>query len=353
MPGYESDIQEVGFAAMTPSEELRNPELEARILAALDDATGYLVYADWLSERGDPRGELITVQHAIDKARNRVGQELYARQKALLETHRERFLGPMAGLPRGSVSWELGFINALSSTELDHLPEMLAHPSMRFLRSYSGPAEAAVLLSAAGVRTLGRLTLTGNLGVLPPLPNLESLTITLGIYRALPLLPKLRQLFVTMGNEQFRSIVQPALARLALTLPPGSRLPDPTEWALPELAALDLSTGWPQAGDPPLRAGALEKLLAWIPGRPLKELVLRGFLLPRQQWERLAESKALAQLDTLRLSGTGMDLQAAEALRVRAEAFAHLECLDLRSPTPLPEQAMRRLKSVAGKHWLF
>src|SRR5688572_17110671 len=42
----------------------RNLELEAVIAADPDAVEPYLVYADWLQARGDPRGELIVVHHA-------------------------------------------------------------------------------------------------------------------------------------------------------------------------------------------------------------------------------------------------------------------------------------------------
>jgi len=45
-----------------------NPDLEARIHANPDDRDDYLVYGDWLSEQGDPRGELITVQVKLEDA---------------------------------------------------------------------------------------------------------------------------------------------------------------------------------------------------------------------------------------------------------------------------------------------
>jgi hypothetical protein len=55
------------------------------------------VYADWLQEQGDPRGELIHVQAALelpghDPARR---AELQAREAALLEAHRAQLTGPL------------------------------------------------------------------------------------------------------------------------------------------------------------------------------------------------------------------------------------------------------------------
>src|SRR5262245_60193175 len=42
-----------------------SPKLFADVVAAPDDDAPRLVYADWLTERGNPRGELIVVQCKI------------------------------------------------------------------------------------------------------------------------------------------------------------------------------------------------------------------------------------------------------------------------------------------------
>jgi uncharacterized protein (TIGR02996 family) len=47
---------------------VRDLDFEAAIIADTDDVGAYTVYADWLLERGDPRGELITVQLARETA---------------------------------------------------------------------------------------------------------------------------------------------------------------------------------------------------------------------------------------------------------------------------------------------
>src|SRR5262245_45998875 len=41
--------------------QARNEELEAQIRAAPDEPGPYLVYADWLQGRDDPRGQLIAI----------------------------------------------------------------------------------------------------------------------------------------------------------------------------------------------------------------------------------------------------------------------------------------------------
>lgn len=49
----------------------RNPELEATLAADIDDPVGYLVYADWLEERGDPQASFIRLMCAADGERER------------------------------------------------------------------------------------------------------------------------------------------------------------------------------------------------------------------------------------------------------------------------------------------
>lgn len=63
-------------------------KLLAQILANPADDQARLVYADWLTEHGDPRGELITVQLALAAARSSADKrKLAARERELLEKH--------------------------------------------------------------------------------------------------------------------------------------------------------------------------------------------------------------------------------------------------------------------------
>jgi uncharacterized protein (TIGR02996 family) len=72
--------------------------LERAILAAPDDLGALAAYADWLVEQGDPRGEFIQVQLALEDAnrptdeRNRLRQ----REHELLEKHERDWLGDLA-----------------------------------------------------------------------------------------------------------------------------------------------------------------------------------------------------------------------------------------------------------------
>ena len=51
--------------SVAPEVELSDDELDAALRARPDDRETFLVYADWLQARGDPRGALIAAQHAL------------------------------------------------------------------------------------------------------------------------------------------------------------------------------------------------------------------------------------------------------------------------------------------------
>ena len=141
---------EVG-AASRAGVSARNPDLEAMIEEAPHDPEGYLVYADWLQQQGDPRGELIVLQHRLATTRDRDGVTLREReQTTLFKKFGRDLLGPLAKYVflRNSVqsfrtfSWRCGFIRTARlgrlpphgkdriDRVLDHL---LSHPSARFL----------------------------------------------------------------------------------------------------------------------------------------------------------------------------------------------------------------------------
>lgn len=83
--GMVNRFERKGYAA-----SLRNAELERPLATWPDDPTPYLVYADWLSEHGDPRGELIRLQLALEATPD--DPALLQRQAALLDLHRVRLV---------------------------------------------------------------------------------------------------------------------------------------------------------------------------------------------------------------------------------------------------------------------
>jgi uncharacterized protein (TIGR02996 family) len=90
--------------------------LLAAVVAQPHEDGPRLVYADWLAERGDPRGEFISLQCALERSTKRSppSPELTERARALLAAHRatwEPKLGP-------DFSWHFhrGFVWGVEAT---------------------------------------------------------------------------------------------------------------------------------------------------------------------------------------------------------------------------------------------
>ncbi|MCA9175069.1 MAG: TIGR02996 domain-containing protein [Planctomycetales bacterium] len=73
-------------------------EFERAILAAPESIEPYAVYADWLIEQGDPRGDLISCQLDLERTDLDRSQraELKLREAELLHRHSEQWLGELA-----------------------------------------------------------------------------------------------------------------------------------------------------------------------------------------------------------------------------------------------------------------
>lgn len=147
----------------------RNEALEAAIASSPDDRAGYLVYADWLNDRGDPRGELI----ALQSARTIVG-----RVDGFIDAHAAELLGELSLYLRRrltgafesstyaghvELNWHLGFVREARLIVTRAQAEqgirgvglgsrLLALASARFLRSLTlegdghDPSEVRALL---------------------------------------------------------------------------------------------------------------------------------------------------------------------------------------------------------------
>lgn len=134
---------------MTPEER----SLLAAVAADPDDDGPRIVYADWLQQAGDPRGELIALQCALDRGRT---PELAAREQALLDRHQTEWLA-RAGLGPREGRFHRGFIERVDATAsrvaavIDRLVEL---PSLRSLRTTveSGGSEADLLKIAEVLR---------------------------------------------------------------------------------------------------------------------------------------------------------------------------------------------------------
>ncbi len=151
-----------GYAEPAPKPEIgaasrsgvaaRNADLEASIMASPNEAQGYLVYADWLQQQGDPRGELIIVQHGLaDRTKDpRELDKLDVMERELFEKFAPELLGELRPHLRvrddkryiRGLAWRAGFIRAARLTPAwspgplfmsSALKKLLMHPSSRFL----------------------------------------------------------------------------------------------------------------------------------------------------------------------------------------------------------------------------
>jgi len=330
-------------------------ELEAAILADPDNADAYLVYADWLQAQGDPRGELIVLQHR--------GETDAA--TALLDEHAEHFWGDVVEdqdmLVRNqycklgpTTAWRWGFLHAIwigrtspDGTHIDGvLAKLLEHPSARFVReltagiasyednSYMGVAQ---VLGERSLPTLRALTIgdffyeqtelnwsnAGNLGVAwRGVPNLESLTVRSGTMQLGALdLPKLRELVIITGGFDPESMASICSRR----------------W--PELERLNVQLGRDHVFKPP-------ELAAIFDGKAFPKLRHLGLGNSRELdtiCAALASSKIAAQLETLDLSKGTMGDAGAAALA--SAAFPNLTSIDV-SENYLTERGIGDLKRL-------
>ena len=128
--------------ASATSDEERGAALLAAIYAAPDDDAPRAVYADWLGERGDVRGEFITLQLA-----RRAGDQPSAREKALLHEHGRKWAGPLGALFRAMHRFERGFF-AGGRLETTDVRLIASDPAARLVRhlEYGETTEAMAKL---------------------------------------------------------------------------------------------------------------------------------------------------------------------------------------------------------------
>jgi uncharacterized protein (TIGR02996 family) len=84
--------------------------LESALVENPDDLATHYAYADYLQEQGDPRGEFIQVQLALEEPRRTEAErrKLLARAKELLREHEREWLGILADYlfpPREELEW--------------------------------------------------------------------------------------------------------------------------------------------------------------------------------------------------------------------------------------------------------
>jgi uncharacterized protein (TIGR02996 family) len=150
-----------------------------------DDDGVRLVYADWLEERGEPRGEFIRADCALGrlKADDPRRPALEERRRQLLAEHRDAWLGPLRGL---AYAWAFrrGFVEEVTADAhhfLQQADAFFAAP-LRLVRLLHAGSIIQALAECRHLRRLRALHLTDNnlgnrgLSTLLASPYLDGLT---------------------------------------------------------------------------------------------------------------------------------------------------------------------------------
>lgn len=320
--------------------EVRDEALEAAIERDLDNDTPFLVYADWLLSKGNPRGELIALQAA--------GKERKTSEAALRRKLLPQLLGPLLGYEdRLAETWRLGFIETIriEATRADEaggvdlmklLEPALRLPSTRFLRELTialpSVHEAEVIprmhaaLAAGGVRpALRKLAFVTNgeeemlswtsagelAGFATLFPNLETLAVEAGGYAlTTPNFPRLKSLVL-----QTCGMTADNLAAISAA-----------DW--PSLEQLELWAGSSAYGIEPT-VDQFAPLLK-SPRLPrLKSLGLCNCEVTDALCAAVLASPLLPQLESLSFAKGTMTDAGAQLLIAGADRLRHLERLDI------------------------
>lgn len=310
----------------------RNEDLERAIANAPDDFSSYVVYADWLLEQGNPRGELIGLQR-LNKKRE---------SEALLQKHAADLLGPLSNFPEAitNVLWHMGFVRACRvATAEDQdgeeaLRALSGHPSFTFLRKL----------------TVGILDVEGNDYSLlwrelaeHPKPILEELYVgdfsseetelnwsSIGTTTAAwaeGVLPRISALTLRSGSMDLRGVRAPSLKELYIVT--GGF----------DSASLDalLSVEWPNLHTLSLQLGSeneidvreLDRLFEGASFPALRHLGLTNSTISDEIAKQITESPIVKQLETLDLSLGTLGDEGAQAIIDAKARLAHLKRIDL------------------------
>jgi uncharacterized protein (TIGR02996 family) len=324
----------------------REPSLEAAIARDPEAREPYLVYGDWLEGRGDPRGQLVAVQHELNK--NPEHKRMRRAQEELLEEHGERLLGPLRDCDDmlTNVEWYMGFIRScrlhysLERFNGDRVPNVKAEQALEWLLDGAGRFlqhlvvgnvthddhtyhPVCEVLGARPRPTLRSLFL-GDFGYEDCELNWSNIGDASVMWRALP---NLRRLTLRSGEMTLGEIELPKLREFT-TITGG----------LSQAAAMGIANArWPLLEKLSLQYGprgthdyaVAEPILAARGLENLKHLGLTNCGFTDEICDALPGSKILGQLEELDLSMGTMSDDGARVLAEHRKAFRHLKLLNV------------------------
>lgn len=331
-----------------PLASARNPALEAAMFDAGDDARPALVYADWLQAQGNPWGELITVQHALEKKPK--DKALRAREKVLL--------APL-GIPEkdyAKVAWRRGVLESVHlfnqkdwmdmsfdalgpAKKIFDLPmcDGLAELHTGVLRWEANAKDVFTVLSDAAKRPFAKRLKRLFLGDVPD--DIDMAHHVIGDLRKLSAwFPNLEWLKLHSGDQSWSGPRTFELAPLKLprletliieTCSLSKQRADAVmKSELPALRTLELWFGSAREGAV-MSSKALAPLLDGGRFPRVTHLGLRNAEFTNELCTVLPRTKVAAQLESLDLSMGTMDAAGAQALAAGAAAFKKLKKLDV------------------------
>ncbi|MBA3501632.1 MAG: TIGR02996 domain-containing protein, partial [Deltaproteobacteria bacterium] len=199
-----------------PAAHATDEELLRAIAEQPDDDGVRLVYADWLQERGDPRGEFIALQLA--KRNREPSAEQERREAALWSKHHAKWLGDMARyIKMSDCTFERGFlvrcivqyraardrdraVGAAGWATVESVTNgdaLLLHPVMRSLREVRGVSTRTAIALATTPPARGIETLHVN-----AYGYMETVYELGGVLATTQTLPALRVLELSVAREE-------------------------------------------------------------------------------------------------------------------------------------------------------
>lgn len=334
----------------------RDPQLEQHIVANPDEHESRLIYGDWLQAQGDPRGQLIALRCALERATAAAERdELRAQVEAFEAAHAAHLFGPLRTVFRElDPHWRCGILDAA-----------FVGAGLSWSRHSGGPGEVlATLLRLPLAACMTRLGLASSLldhshleTLLidsPIVGNLRELTLgdrvrapgprgrASGFARLWPHLTRLRRLTFADQRPPLRTLHSNTLEHLVLRL--GS------------LRQIDRHNGLPDGLEGQFKAGRTPKLreltLEFVDGEDVEaspftdllalpdlqgirrlELVFTGQVIPHELVETFAVIPKLGSLECFDLSRCMAERRSLEAL-IAARGRGRLP-VELRLPRPV------------------
>ncbi|MFT3698903.1 MAG: WGR domain-containing protein [Kofleriaceae bacterium] len=362
--------------------DARNPELEKAILANPYDREAYTIFADWLQEQGDPRGELISLQ---------LGNRDAAAKK-LIASNEDYFLGPLAAhqkvydsngnnsrshlrtteqekawakVAEDAFLWRNGYIYRVrlsydaDSTDIEFdgelakvLAEVFEHPSGRYVTelafqtngsSYDDDLQALIdVVGKKAPATIRKITFGDNVDQI-------SWHHTGNLGKMWKAVPGLMVLEVETGEFDVGKMVAPNLERAifvtgGLSKSCGKNIATAD---IPKVKHLEIYYGTSNYGGE-CTIKEVKPLLDRTDLKSLEYLGLKNSEFANDIAKAVVNAKIVKQLKVLDLSLGTMTDEGAAALAAGKDALKHLEVLDL-TRNYLTKDGLKAVKGICKK----